>query len=116
MANENSTEKAYAEDELLKKVGEILTKKKDDEGFLTEVVSEITDKIHELSGKIVDRDDEIADLKDDIESLRNANMALLRKQGAKVEEKEERKSEFVTDDEKEESDEEILEKSVADYI
>jgi hypothetical protein len=115
MANENSTEKAYAEDELLKKVGEILTKK-DDEGFLTEVVSEITDKIHELSGKIVDRDDEIKDLKEDIESLRNANMALLRKQGAKVEEKEEKKSEFVTDDEKEESDEEILEKSVADYI
>lgn len=115
MANENSTEKAYAEDELLKKVGEILTKK-DDEGFLTEVVSEITDKIHELSGKIVDRDDEIKDLKDDIESLRNANMALLRKQGAKVEEKEERKSEFVADDDKEESEEEILEKSVADYI
>lgn len=116
MAEENKTEKAYAENELLKKVGEILTKK-DDEGFLTEVVSEITDKIHELSGKIVDRDDEIADLKDDIESLRNANMALLRKQGARVEEKEERKSEFVTDDDdKEESEEEILEKSVAEYI
>ena len=43
-------------------------------------------------------------------------MALLRKQGARVEGKEERKSEFVTDGEKEESDEEILEKSVADYI
>lgn len=115
MAEENKTEKAYAEDELLKKVGEILTKK-DDEGFLTEVVSEITDKIHELSGKIVDRDDEINELKEDIESLRNANMALLRKQGARVEEKEERKSEFVTDGEKEESDEEILEKSIADYM
>lgn len=115
MAEENKTEKAYAEDDLLKKVGEILTKK-DDEGFLTEIVSEITDKIHELSGKIVDRDYEINNLKDDIESLRNANMALLRKQGARVEEKEERKSEFVTDGEKEESDEEILEKSIADYM
>lgn len=115
MAEENKNEKAYAEDELLKKVGEILTKK-DDEGFLTEIVSEVTDKIHELSAKIANRDDEIADLKEDIESLRNANMALLRKQGARVEEKEERKSEFVKDDEKEESDEEILEKSVADYM
>lgn len=115
MAEENKNEKAYAEDELLKKVGEILTKK-DDEGFLTEIVSEVTDKIHELSVKIANRDDEIADLKEDIESLRNANMALLRKQGARVEEKEERKSEFVKDDEKEESDEEILEKSVADYM
>jgi len=115
MAEENKNEKAYAEDELLKKVGEILTKK-DDEGFLTEIVSEVTDKIHELSVKIANKDDEIADLKEDIESLRNANMALLRKQGARVEEKEERKSEFVKDDEKEESDEEILEKSVADYM
>lgn len=115
MTEENKNEKAFAEDELLKKVGEILTKK-DDEGFLTETVSAITDAIHELSAKIVDRDDEIADLKEDIESLRNANMALLRKQGARVEEKEERKSEFVADDEKEESEEEILEKSVAEYI
>lgn len=108
-------EKEYAEDELLKKVGEILAKT-DDEGFLTEVVSEITDKIHELSGKIVDRNDEIAKLKEDIESLRDANMTLLRKQGARIDEVEKKESNFVSDDEKEETDEEVIENAVSDYM
>lgn len=111
MKMEENGKKPLAEEEVLKKVGEILTKK-DDEGFLTDVVSEITDYIHELSAKIVNRDDEINDLKKDIESLREANMNLLRKQGAYVEPHEKGDYEREETIEEEKDDDERLEEVV----
>lgn len=112
---EENGKKPLAEEELLKKVGEILTKK-DDEGFLTEVVGEITDKIRELSGKIVNREDEINALKKDIESLRDANMNLLRKQGAYVEPRDKREYEREEEEEEKENDDERLEEVVELFL
>lgn len=102
---------AVAEEELLKKVGDIL-KNREDEGYLTDIISEVTDKIRELSGKIVDKDDEINDLKKDIESLREANMNLLRKQGAYVSEREREDNRFHEDSEEEKDDDEKIEEVV----
>lgn len=81
MAKENETETKPKEQPIRGMIAQIL-EKKDKEGDLMTLVSDMKDEVDNMEGTIANLVDEVSHKENQIEDLRSANLSLLRKYGS----------------------------------